>query len=190
MHTAKWTTELIDGLRSELADDIFWREELKRAAEVDSNIGIHIGIFVKPYLDLLLGGKKTVESRFSANRCAPYGIARKADVLLLKRSGGPIMGLCRLGDVWCYQLEPQSWRLIRDRFAEQLCISDPAFWAAKKDACYATLMRVEHSRQVEPVAIPKRDRRGWVVVRGHQVQQDLIAVSGLDGSVASPCTAR
>lgn len=33
---------------------------------------IHLGIFSEPYLTYMLEGKKTVESRLSKNKIAPY----------------------------------------------------------------------------------------------------------------------
>lgn len=33
---------------------------------------IHLGIFSQPYLTYMLEGKKTVESRLSKNKIAPY----------------------------------------------------------------------------------------------------------------------
>ena len=37
--------------------------------------------FWEPYLDLILTGQKTVESRFSRRRIAPYGCVAAGDVL-------------------------------------------------------------------------------------------------------------
>jgi ASC-1-like (ASCH) protein len=50
-------------------------------------------VFIEPYLQFILDGQKTVESRFSANRSAPYQQVGKGDVVLLKRTGGPVMGV-------------------------------------------------------------------------------------------------
>ena len=36
------------------------------------NTQLHLGIFTEPYLTYMLDGKKTIESRFSKNKIAPY----------------------------------------------------------------------------------------------------------------------
>lgn len=185
METTRWIATLLNQLRSRLDDDPFWREQLDRVADSDSTTAVHLAVFVEPYLQLVLEGKKSVESRFSANRCAPYGAVRKRDVVLLKRSGGPVVGICRLGEVWFYDLDPSTWQTIRGGFGQQLCISDPSFWASKKGASYASLMRVEHAREIEPLVASKRDRRGWVVLREHNEQRELLETSSLGLSPAT-----
>ena len=141
----------------------YWAERLRLLKAVRHSI--HLAIFIEPYLTLLLQGKKTVESRFSSVRCAPFQRVRTGDVVLIKRSGGPIVGICEVGQVWSYELDPSSWREIRRSFINELCAQDPDFWATRAHASFATLMRVKNVVEVSPTAWIKRDRRGWVVVR-------------------------
>ena len=47
----------------------------------------------------LMTGKKTVESRFSQNGCAPYDQVAPGDIVLLKRSGDEIVGLAHVSCV-------------------------------------------------------------------------------------------
>jgi len=68
-----------------------------------STRGIHLAVLVEPYLSLILDGKKTIESRFSINRHAPFEQVQRGDVLILKRSSGPIEGLCTVSDAWFYR---------------------------------------------------------------------------------------
>ncbi len=134
---------------------------------------LHLAILVEPYLELILNGRKTVESRFSVHRIPPFGCVEKDDVLLLKKSGGPIAGICQVTQVWSYHLNPQSWSEIRTRFVDQLCIKNPMFWAAKKRAVYATLMRIANVMPTPAIAYDKRDRRGWIVVASREQQGRL-----------------
>jgi len=55
-----------------------------------------------------------------------------------------------------------------------LCISDPEFWSARKNASYATLMRIQRTRKLPPIAVQKRDRRGWVLLRNRRDEQPLL----------------
>jgi hypothetical protein len=126
---------------------------------------VHLAIFVEPYLGYLLEGHKTVESRFSAVRCPPYRRVQRGDVLLLKLSGGAVVGICQVGQTWFYRLDPRSWQTIRKEFTQALCAQDPSFWESRQRASFATLMQVENVRRIDPIPWIKRDRRGWVVLR-------------------------
>jgi len=171
----RWLTALVEELRQRVSNDSFWSREIDRLEDAQKpRTALHLAVFVEPYLQFVLDRRKTIESRFSCTRCAPYGSVRPGDVLLLKRSGGPVVGICQVTGVWYYELDPGSWSTIRSGFAEQLCISDPAFWSAKKHASYASLMRIEHARDFDPLPIAKRDRRGWVILSRHHEQQDLL----------------
>ena len=45
------------------------------------------------------------------------------------------------------------------------CAEDPAFWEAREDASFETLMRIKHVQAINPIKFDKRDRRGWVVLQ-------------------------
>jgi hypothetical protein len=159
---AGWA-QLKERLRSELADDPFWGRYIHEIEEGASR-SVHLAVFSEPFLQLIIEGRKTVESRFSAVRCAPYRRVSSGDVVLLKRSSGPINGICTVGDVWSYELDPESWAEVK-RFADALCATDPTFWADREGASYATLMRVRDVKELPPLHFKKRDRRGWIVLR-------------------------
>lgn len=130
----------------------------------DEQVGIHLAIVLEPYLEFILDGSKSVESRFSRNGCAPFGRVSAGDVVLLKRSSGPLVGLCTVSDVWDYRLTSAALAEIKDRFGSAICAQD-GFWEDRRDAAFATLMRIEDTRPLPDLTVPKRDRRGWVVLR-------------------------
>lgn len=164
---------MLDQVRERLRGDPSWSLELDAAEDRDMPGSLHLAVFVEPYLQFILDGKKTVESRFSSNRCAPYRAVQAGDLVLLKRSGGPVEGICQVADVWSYRLDPASWDEIRSGFGRQLCISDSEFWSEKSRASYATLMRIQRSRRLLPITVGKRDRRGWVILRTQSEQRTL-----------------
>ncbi|MEB3885519.1 ASCH domain-containing protein [Lyngbya sp. CCY1209] len=165
---------LIDELLLGVQGDNFWENYLKQLMSQDAvPFSLHLAIFVEPYLQFVLEGKKTVESRFSTRRFAPYNKVQKGDVVLLKRSSGPILGICQISYVWFYELDPQSWHTIRQEFSQALCAQDPEFWKAREAASYATLMRVNNVKAIEPIKFTKRDRRGWVVLHKSSGQLEL-----------------
>lgn len=127
--------------------------------------GLHLAVLVEPYLRYILEGKKTVESRFSERRIAPYGNVQRDDVILLKRSGGPILGLCQVSNRWYYELDPPSWNEIRIEFSKMLCAQDPEFWRQRASAEFATLISLRNVLKIQPIKYSKNDRRGWVVMK-------------------------
>jgi hypothetical protein len=152
-------------VRRAAAGDGVWGEILGAPGSTLPSCGIHLAVFVEPFLGYVLDGTKTVESRFSVNRCAPFGKVGQGDVVLLKRAGGPVVGLARVQTVWSYELDRGSWDVIRKRFTKALRAQDPEFWKRRRGASYATLMLIDQVLALEPIAWEKRDRRGWVVVR-------------------------
>jgi dephospho-CoA kinase len=180
-----------EALRDAIIGDTFWETRLHGLwSGKRISFSLHLAVFVEPYLSYVLDGRKTVESRFSVVRCPPYRRVRRGDVLLLKLSGGPVVGLCQVGQTWFYRLDSDSWRAIRREFTEALCAQDPAFWLAREKASFATLMYIESVRRIGPIDWAKRDRRGWVVLKaGYQATlfEDLMknTVLAFSGAIAS-----
>ncbi|MDE1765557.1 MAG: ASCH domain-containing protein [Thaumarchaeota archaeon] len=157
-------SSLIDTLSNSVKDDAYWNDFFKIKNRDGFPTGIHLAVFVEPYLTFILQGKKTVESRFSSNRIAPYQKVNRGDIIILKRSGGPIFGLCEISEVWSYLLDAKSWKHIKKEFTISLCAQDPNFWSQRSHASYATLMRIKNVSKIEPINWKKNDRRGWVVL--------------------------
>jgi len=151
-------------------ENSFWKKRLTELLSDDSSPNsLHLAIFVEPYLKYILEGRKTVESRFSSNRNTPYQKVQVGDTLLLKRSGGPVVGLCEVANVWFYRLDPKSWDVIKKEFTQELSIQDPTFWEKRQNASYATLMRIRHVCPLSPIRFIKNDRRGWVTLIANNV---------------------
>lgn len=160
---------LLDSLIADASDE--WATVL-RPFEGETEAGIHLAVFVEPYLSFILQGTKTVESRFSRNYIAPHGRVAVGDLILLKASGKPVVGHCRVSQVWDYVLDPASWEDVRS-FGAALQAQD-GFWESRRNARFATLIRVSDVRRCRPLVVDKRDRRGWVVLRGSGEQERLL----------------
>lgn len=162
-----WHLRLSNDLLKVMRGDTFWEPYLEGLVSSNGTpITLHLAVMVEPYLRFLLNGTKTVESRFSANRCAPYEQVNKGDIILLKKSGGAVVGICQASQRWFYRLDANSWRTIKQEFTDYLGIQDPDFWKDRASASYATLIKVRHVRSITPIRVEKRDRRGWVVLQG------------------------
>ncbi len=51
---------------------------------------IHLAVVHKIFLNAMINGKKTIETRFTKVRCAPFDRVNVGDKVLLKESGKPI----------------------------------------------------------------------------------------------------
>lgn len=161
-----------DELRERISGHDFWLSYLSDATRPTSRIGIHLAIFATPFVSKVLSGEKTIESRFSRNRCAPYGEINDGDIILVKEVAGPICGIVLARRAWCYDLVTEPIDGIRDRFGSCIC-ADDAFWASRADALYATLIELDTPAPIAPVKCEKRDRRGWVSLRSRQMAFDF-----------------
>lgn len=161
-----WHSAVAKDLVSAVRENSFWKNYLDcLLVEKRAHYSLHLAVFVEPFLKYILNHQKTIETRFSSVRCAPYERVRRGDVILLKRAGGPITGLCQVSSVRFYELEEESWHEIK-AFASEICAEDPAFWEAREGASFATLMRIKHVQTINPIRLNKKDRRGWVVLQG------------------------
>jgi ASC-1-like (ASCH) protein len=171
-----WQTLIANNLVPAVQGNKFWEENINQMLRQSfSPFAIHLAVFMEPFLQYVLDGSKKIESRFSSVRCAPYNSVQAGDIILLKKTGGPVVGLCKVTSVWFYELEGNSLQEIREKYAKALCADDPSFWEHRKEATFATLMRIKHVHRVAPIKIEKKDRRGWVVLRAASDQLNLLS---------------
>lgn len=133
---------------------------------------MHLAIMQEPYLSYLIEGKKTIESRFTLNRIAPFDYARRGDVILFKGPGPNVTAVGVIAEVLQFHLNSKTWPVIKADHAAAICADDD-FFEARKDAVFATLMRMLRIDVIDAVKVEKRDRRGWVVMLPRRPQEQL-----------------
>jgi ASC-1-like (ASCH) protein len=155
----KWFTTVL-----ELATDgrSEWCEKLRNFD--DGKNALHMAILTEPYLQYVLEGRKTIETRFSVNRMPPYNQVSEGDIILLKKSSGPIVGICEVSKAWFYRLDERSWKEIQEKFFTEISVQDSKFWRDKKKAVYASLMRLKDATRIGPINYVKHDQRPWVIL--------------------------
>jgi hypothetical protein len=166
MNTLCRRHDLLEQLITSLPRSSYWHRRVdgahRRGGEKPT---LHVAVMIEPYLSAILSGAKTVESRFSANRCAPYLGVERDDIILFKRSAGPVCAVASVCQVTYYELSPAILSHIREEYSSRLCAVDDDFWHTRSNKQFATLIEVERTSAVAPFAIAKRDRRGWVTCR-------------------------
>ena len=77
---------LIGELKNSIQENGFWRGYLASlSASSSTPFSIHLAILLEPYLKFILEGSKTVESRFSRHRIAPYGVVESGGCCSVER---------------------------------------------------------------------------------------------------------
>lgn len=122
---------------------------------------IHLGVFSEPYLTYMLKGEKTIESRFSKNRIAPYNQITKDDMVIVKKSGSDVFGYFTIKDVLFIDLNVTSIEEIKAKYDKQLCV-DETFWTSKKNSNYATLLIIDKMCKLKPFHINKKGMQTWI----------------------------
>lgn len=145
------------------------KEELiKQLPEIEfaqlENKTWHLGIFTEPVLSYMMEGKKTIESRFSKNKIAPYNKIDKNDIVFIKRSGGNIIGYLTIKEVLFFDLNIISISSIKEKYNEYLCV-DEEFWAQKKNSRYATLIIIDKVTKLKPFKINKKGMQTWIELK-------------------------
>lgn len=66
----------------------------------------HIAILKQPFFDMVLSGEKTIESRWSMVKVAPYKKVSVGDKILLKETGKDVTAIANVKKVQFYELTP------------------------------------------------------------------------------------
>lgn len=141
-------------------------EKLRQAAGLvpSETAGVHLGIFTEPYLQAIYEERKTMESRFSKNRIAPYDRIASGDLVLVKRAVGAVEAAFTVGAVRQYRLPETPLENLRAAYGAALC-ADEAFWRCKAESRCAVLLEIRGLVRFAPFRVEKRGRAAWVTLR-------------------------
>ncbi len=131
------------------------------------NMAKHLAIFKGDGGELILDGKKTIESRFSKRKTPPFGLISSGDLVYIKPTGKEIIGQFRVQKVFFFEgLEDSDIEDIKKRYEKGLAV-DESYWKGKSGSRYGTLIFIGDSARylTSPIKISKKDLRGWVVLR-------------------------
>ena len=124
----------------------------------------HLVILKKVYLDLILDGRKSVESRFTKTRCAPFGRISIGDKLFLKQSSGAVCARATVSKVKEFtNLTEEKVNKLKKQYNHLICGVE-GYWQEKRECGFGVLVWLKDVKPVEPVRIDKKDWRAWVVL--------------------------
>ncbi len=131
----------------------------------------HLAIFTPSVADQILNGKKTIETRFSKHKIAPFGVVEVGDLVLVKPVGQEIKGQFWVQKLISFQgLTKKDWELIKIHYGKDLSLGsqelDDNFFNGKNESVFGTLIFIGRVEKflTSPVKIEKKDRRGWIVL--------------------------
>lgn len=125
----------------------------------------HIAIFRQPFFDMVLSGEKTIESRWSMNRIAPYNKVKIGDKLLLKLTGMPVTATAKVKDVKFYELTPEIADDIKLKYGKQIGTDKFENWENFRQKKYCTLVWLDDVKTTKPQRVQRSNGAGWIVVK-------------------------
>jgi ASC-1-like (ASCH) protein len=133
---------------------------------------IHLAIMRQPWLNLVMVGSKTIESRANQKRNPPYGQIHKGDLIYFKESGDFVVYLrAEVSKVLPY--EGKMVQIKMREFAKEIGITEE-YIKEKADAQYLTLIWLTKVTQILPFPFSKHDQRSWICDFKHNPQTDTI----------------
>jgi len=132
---------------------------------VRSKIMKHLGIFVGDAIENILHNRKTIEGRFTIEKILPFGKIKMGDEILLKQSGGEIIGRVEVDNVLFYEnLDGEAIGKLRKEYGKEMCVGDD-YWKEKSSATVASIIFLKNpQRFLMPLKSKKKDRRSWVLM--------------------------
>ena len=125
----------------------------------------HIAISRQPFFDMVLSGEKTIESRWSMNKVAPYGRVSVGDEILLKETGKDVTATAIVKAVKYYELTPEIVEEIRLHYGNQIGTDKFKDWKSTLHKRYCTLIWLSHVREIEPIKVKRSNGAGWLIVK-------------------------
>jgi ASC-1-like (ASCH) protein len=111
---------------------------------------IHVAVLLKPYLDSILDGSKTVECRLTRDARAPFDMIESGERIYFKQSAGPYRATA-IADHVLFEsgLTPRRVMQIKRDYGHLLHGADE-YWRMKRNARFCTLIWL---RDVEPISV-------------------------------------
>ncbi len=124
----------------------------------------HIAILRQPFFNMVMSGEKTIESRWSMNRVAPFNKVKVGDVIYLKETGKDVTASAKVKQVNYYELTPQKVEEIRIKYGKEIGTDKLEDWQSTLQKKYCTLIWLEDVKKIKPVKVPRSNGAGWLLI--------------------------
>jgi ASC-1-like (ASCH) protein len=124
----------------------------------------HLAILKKQYLDAILAGRKTIESRLYQTKQKWLSQVSAGDKIFLKVSSGPVIATAIVGKVKCFEnLTAGQVAQMQKQYNQQI-LGDEQYWREKINSKCGVLVWLKDVRLIPHQSIKKFDWRAWVVL--------------------------
>lgn len=124
----------------------------------------HLAILKQPFLNMILDGTKTIESRFSYNKIIPFGKVEKGDVIYLKLSGGKVIAKAKVDNVQFYNLTPEMVEEIRVKYGRDIGTDRFEDWTSTTKKKYCTLMWLKDIEKIGSISVAPSHGSAWFLL--------------------------
>lgn len=125
----------------------------------------HIAILKQPFFNMVLNGEKTIESRWSIHKVAPFDKVSIGDEILLKETGKDVTATAKVKDVKYLKLTPQIVEDIRIKYSKEIGTDKFKDWQATLQKNYCTLIWLSDVTKIEPIKVRRSNGAGWIVLK-------------------------
>lgn len=124
---------------------------------------LHLAIFAQGYIGKIFTGKKTFDARISKIKCMPFESIEKNDLVLMKESGGPIVGYFLAGTVSFYENDDKKTiNNVLEKYKDELSLPEE-FDTTDPELKYLSLIEIKQPTKLRiPVKVRKTNLSGWI----------------------------
>src|SRR5262249_22120256 len=147
-------------------------------------MSIHVAILLRPYIKMILSGRKTVESRLTTSLRTPYDHVKPGERIYFKASSGPYMATAIADGVKFYNgLTPEKVAALHKQWNGEVC-GEAEYWRQKRNSRYGTFVRL---RDVEATTagpnLPPSNGFAWFTVSDSMMPKDFFDVTLTAGAI-------
>ncbi len=124
----------------------------------------HLAILKKQYLDAILAGRKTIESRLYQTKQKWLSQISAGDKIFLKASSGPVMATAIVDKVKYFENLTAAQILEMKKQYNQQILGDEHYWREKTNSRFGILVWLKNVQPIPHQSIKKFDWRAWVVL--------------------------
>lgn len=131
----------------------------------------HLAILQKSAIKAIISGEKTIETRFSIKKIAPFGLVNVGDIVYMKPPGEELAGQFAVTKVLSLEgLDQADWNWIKEKFTQSISFGTAEelknYFKEHSKSKYGSFIYIGKVEQfvTSPIKIEKRDLRGWVVL--------------------------
>ncbi len=129
----------------------------------------HIAIFRGLLFDMVINGTKTIESRWSNKKVAPFNKVQVGDTIFIKKTSCDVVAKTQVKAVKFYNLSHEIAENIKKNYGKEIGIDYFENWENYKNKKYCTLIWLADIIPVKNMKVQNSHGAGWIVVKENNI---------------------